>query len=248
MTAKAPATPADNAGMADSPKGSQDDPSAAPSPRVEGEPEDSPFSVQSSKTYLPGPRARRGTPGAPLALLGLILPVGLFLGWLAGRTPKPSKGRPPVAVAVEPDARPPLADSPMEVPEPPVADRNAVRSNWTTVDHAEEASRRTGKPILLDFNAAWSPACRDMKREVFDDAALGEVVRRAVVPVSVVDRSRESDSNSPEIEALLQNYSIESFPTLVVYMPGTGRTMRMRGYGNANQTARWIQDAAEAVR
>lgn len=187
----------------------------------------------------------------------LLLPIGLGGGWLAGHMPA-KKSKPVVVRTAPADATVPvvapevdayvISPAPAFTPEPPRETRPAKLSEWTTISAAGEESRRTGKPILLDFNADWCPPCRAMKREVFENGTLGDDVRRAVVPVSVVDRSRENGNNSPEIEELMQNYSIEAFPTLVVFMPGTGRSLQKRGYGDAEATARWIENAANSVR
>jgi thiol-disulfide isomerase/thioredoxin len=180
-----------------------------------------------------------------------LLPVALLVGWLLGRSPQPIEPRAaalPAVPTAAPPAVPAAAPLRVEPTSPPVGEARGVLSRWTTIVNADHESRRTGKPILLDFNAAWSPPCGRLKREVFGDPRLDEVVRRTVVPVSLADRSRESGGNSPEVETLMESYSIEDFPTLVVYMPGTDRIMRRRGYDDAEATARWIQDAAAAVR
>ena len=133
-------------------------------------------------------------------------------------------------------------------PAGPAADPPAELSSWTSMGSAMDESRRTGKPILLDFSADWCGPCRDMKRSVFDDWKLGEAVRRAVIPVAVVDRVREEGRNTPEVESLQSRYGVRAFPTLVVFHPGTGRTQSTRGYGGADYTVQWIESAARSVR
>ena len=71
-------------------------------------------------------------------------------------------------------------------------------------------------------------------------------VRRSAF--AIVDRSRENGTNTPEVEELMQSYSIEAFPTLVVYRPGSGRSMQKRGFGDPDDTVRWIQNASESMR
>lgn len=145
----------------------------------------------------------------------------------------------------------PPSPSPAPVREPEAPSEPAVRdelSQWTTIDLAIEESRRTGKPVMIDFNADWCPPCRRMKREVFEDGTHAAAVQTAVIPVSIVDRVREEGRNPPEIDDLKRRFEIEAFPTLIVLNPATGRTQRSRGYGGAERTVAWITWAAGSVR
>jgi thiol:disulfide interchange protein len=123
-----------------------------------------------------------------------------------------------------------------------------VVSSWTTYDAAVAESRENGKPVMLDFNADWCPPCQMLKRQVFEDGALGRAVQTAVIPVSVVDRRREDGENSRQIDDLQRRYAIDAFPTLVVFSPATGRSVSMRGFAGADRTLDWIRQAADQVR
>ncbi len=171
------------------------------------------------------PRASESGRVSPVALvLLLVLPLAGGVGWWVGHLP-------------EPKAAPPAA-----------APASTSLSPWTTYAEARSESETTGKPVLLDFNAEWCPPCQAMKREVFDAPVFGEDVRRAVIPVAVVDRSREEGANPSEIEELQKRYAVDAFPTLVVFSPRTGRSEKTSGYGDPDATTEWIERAAQKVR
>lgn len=207
----------------------------------------------------------------------LILPVALVAGWFIGQmsSPKTAQSRAANSQSASPtnvsaSAALPrtggiapaggnaellrrdlaaAADPRPTVIDPPAAQsRRTEISQWTTLDDAMEESRRDGKPVMIDFNADWCGPCQMLKRQVFEDGARGEAVQTAVIPVSIVDRARENGSNPPEIESLQQRFQVDAFPTLIVFSPATGRTMKTRGFGGADATLEWITEAARAVR
>lgn len=143
----------------------------------------------------------------------------------------------PGAPAIEP-----AATSDDTVPDP------ALYAAWTTYAEAVRQSRTDGKPVLLSFAATWSEPATQLRREVFDDAAAGITVRAAVIPVAIRDRLREDGENPAEIAELEQRFTIEVFPTLVVFSPATGHVRRLRDYPGSAETLRWITESAEAVR
>lgn len=193
----------------------------------------------------------------------LLLPAALPIPWIVASLPRPERASvdrwgesllaPSAtrATTVEPSPIPALlADSLAEssaadadtVPDP------AVYSSWTTYEDAVRQSGGEGKAVLLSFNADWSEPGRLLKHEVFDDAAAGITVRAAVIPVAIFDRVREDGENTPEIAELERRFTVEVFPTLVVFSPATGHTRRLQGYTSSAETLRWIIEAATAVR
>jgi thiol-disulfide isomerase/thioredoxin len=175
---------------------------------------------------------------------------------------EPSVGtEPPSVTPVEPGAATTPTDAhhgreswnatPAEpAPTPPAeeAESRGTYSEWMSLESAVMESRRTGKPILIDFSADWCGPCQRLKHEVFEDSDRARIVQTTVVPVSIVDRRRENGENPPEIEALQQKFGVDAFPTLIVFWPETGKGAKAQGYGDADQAVEWIQQAARAVR
>jgi thiol-disulfide isomerase/thioredoxin len=187
----------------------------------------------------------------------VLLPAGLGIGWAVGYLPGPAPKPAGSQVASAPAPAPvfdPVDGPPEGAPPAPVVETKqydgppAVVSSWTSFEGAMSESRSNGKPVLLDFNAEWCPPCQRMKRDLFENGAMGRAVQTAVILVSVVDRVRETGSNPADIEALQRQYGVQAFPTLVVFNPATGRSVATKGFGGAERTLAWIEEAARAVR
>jgi thiol-disulfide isomerase/thioredoxin len=212
---------------------------------------------------------------SPFLWLLLLIPAALVGGWFIGKLPggsvpppktvtseggptSPAPPAPSTTTDVTPVQAPMERVSPTEtrdldppraaVERPKRANDDAEYSQWTSLDNAMAESRRNGKPIFIDFSADWCGPCQRLKQQVFEDGERGRVLQSAVIPVSIVDRRRETGSNPPEIESLQEKFQVDAFPTLVVFSPQNGRAMRTQGFGDADQTLTWITEAAKALR
>jgi thioredoxin:protein disulfide reductase len=125
---------------------------------------------------------------------------------------------------------------------------SAEISPWTSLESAMDESKRNGKPVMIDFNADWYAPCQQLKQQVFDDGSRGQAVQAAVIPVSIVDRTREDGSNPPDIANLQKRFGVRAFPTLIVFSPETGKIKKAEGFGSADQALQWIIESAKGVR
>jgi thiol:disulfide interchange protein len=126
--------------------------------------------------------------------------------------------------------------------------KKSEKISWVPFERAEALSRESGRPILYDFSAEWCAPCNAMKDDVFADKKNAKIVEQTVVPVRLVDRTREEGHNTAFVDSLQRAYAVDGFPTLVVYSPSTGRSQMTSGYGGPEVTLKWIARNAYAVR
>ena len=208
-------------------------------------------------------------PFSPFWLL-LLLPVGLLVGKLIGGMPAPapnpaaqSVSQPAAMNEAGPIAAPvrgasgassasgePLAEGahavPVEVPD--VGTTGDGTMHWLALSDAFAESQRTGKPLLIDFNADWCGPCQRLKQTVFDNPSYAGAIDAAVIPVSIVDRQREDGRNAPETENLQHRFGVRAFPTLVILSPATGKIVRTEGAAEPGAARDWILQGAAAVK
>lgn len=73
---------------------------------------------------------------------------------------------------------------------------------------AQSQARDNDKIILLFFTANWCVPCRIMKREVFADREVTQIVNSQIVPVMI-------DIDEPKHKGLLEKYNIGTTPITI---------------------------------
>jgi thiol-disulfide isomerase/thioredoxin len=189
--------------------------------------------------------------GCLLALFAI--PVGLFVGsviWEHTRWNPPLPPPRPRYLSTSEQAVDPPAKSPVVAVQKPARHTPIAHyhSEWTTYDAAMAESKRTGKPVLIDFSADWCGPCQQLRSQVLEQSALALEIEDMVIPVSIVDRRQEQGFNPEETEHLQVEYAADAFPTLIVVSARTGLMTRTQGFGGPGSTVEWIRESARAVR
>ncbi len=74
---------------------------------------------------------------------------------------------------------------------------------------AQRQAARSGKPMVLYFTAKWCVPCRVMKRQVWADVQVMELVNAKFIPVAI-------DVGDPENAEIMSSYKIAGSPVTVV--------------------------------
>lgn len=99
-------------------------------------------------------------------------------------------------------------------------------------DEALAAARKTGKPTIIDFTAAWCVNCHVVERLVYGDAATLSKLRRRGVTLMKADLTREDAPGSALLAKLNPSRSI---PFTAVYLPGKDEPVGLSGIYNSGE-------------
>lgn len=118
---------------------------------------------------------------------------------------------------------------------PGCSDRPQVQWTKFSAEKMNEAVQ-ANQPTVLYFYAAWCSACHYMKKNVFTDPRVIEVLdpyMRLKVDASFI--------HSKKVLDLMQQYNIEGLPTVVVLNGQGAEVFRIRGYADADRVLRHFQ-------
>ncbi|WP_037199198.1 thioredoxin family protein [Rhodopirellula baltica] len=95
---------------------------------------------------------------------------------------------------------------------------------WATdYASAKQQATKADKPILLYFTANWCVPCRVMKRQVWADSQVKELVNAEFVPVAI-------DVGDPHNAEVMDAYNIQGPPVTIV-CDSQGKAMDWRSGG-----------------
>lgn len=93
----------------------------------------------------------------------------------------------------------------------PWSERPEANMPWERYDDALlSQAQKEGKPVMIDFTAAWCGPCQIMENQVFSRKSIVEEAERFVTL-----KADLTDSGDPNVQAIAEKFSIVAFPTVV---------------------------------
>ena len=138
----------------------------------------------------------------------------------------------------------------LAVPGPSRSDTSASKAapgkesiKWRSIASGEAEAKKSGKPALYFFTAAWCGPCRLLEGQVFSVPEMASQIQKDFVPIAVEDRMRETGRNSPEMLALADRYRLRGFPTLVVSRPSLAANVTLEGWHGRGASLEFLKTA-----
>ena len=101
----------------------------------------------------------------------------------------------------------------------------AALAPWTAYSPETFAfAKRSDKPIVIDFTAAWCVNCKEIAHDVFEAPAVAPILARDFVTL----RADLTDWSSPASVALQKHYGFGSLPTVAFLLPSGGEIKPLR--------------------
>ncbi len=125
-----------------------------------------------------------------------------------------------------------------------------AEGDWlTSWDEAAKQSKKSGKPILIDFTGSdWCGWCIKLKKEVFDTPEFAAWAKKNVVLLEIdfPQNKPQSAELKKQNEALSEKYGIEGYPT-ILFVNAKGEKLGQYGYDKGGPSV-WTKNAEKMLK
>jgi len=103
---------------------------------------------------------------------------------------------------------------------------------WTTdYESAVNNSKRSQRPMLLDFGATWCGPCKKLEATTLKDKEVAYTIQNGFIAVKIdVDRQPQ----------LADKWNVKGYPTLIMVAPNGTEIARRSGFVEAPALLQWI--------
>jgi thioredoxin-related protein len=113
---------------------------------------------------------------------------------------------------------------------------------WLTdFDAVKQQAQKENKAILMDFTGStWCPPCKALKKKVFSTSEFGDFAGKKLVLMELdfpYDVSKATKAN----QALMDQFKVDSFPTIVVLDKNGKELGRLEGYGGTESASSYLK-------
>jgi thiol:disulfide interchange protein DsbD len=106
-------------------------------------------------------------------------------------------------------------------------------------EHAHARAQEEGRPLLLDFTAAWCAACKELDKLTFTNEDVQREAGRFVAA-----KLDATDDEAPGVEATLSKFSVVGLPTVLLFDSHGNEVKRFTDFVSAKQ----LRSALEQTR